>query len=78
MYVFVNSIDQLRKENPVKEIPTAIKLKETEEATNESVTTTLKRAISFYSTIQAHDGHWPAESAGPLFFLPPLVTIYNL
>ncbi|XP_027069125.2 lupeol synthase-like [Coffea arabica] len=23
--------------------------------------------------MQADDGHWPAESAGPLFFLPPLV-----
>ncbi|KAL8191563.1 hypothetical protein R6Q57_028294 [Mikania cordata] len=64
---------QLRKENPVTEIAEAIKLKETEEVTNEAVTTTLRRAISFYSTIQAHDGHWPAESAGPLFFLPPLV-----
>ncbi|KAF5804689.1 putative lupeol synthase [Helianthus annuus] len=63
----------LRKENQVKEIPNPIILKETDEVTNEAVTTTLRRAISFYSTIQAHDGHWPAESAGPLFFLPPLV-----
>ncbi|XP_022040264.2 lupeol synthase-like, partial [Helianthus annuus] len=31
------------------------------------------RNFPTYSTIQAHDGHWPAESAGPLFFLPPLV-----
>ncbi|GJR62507.1 lupeol synthase [Tanacetum coccineum] len=63
----------LRKENQIPEIPKAIKLEETEEVTKEAVTTTLRRAISFYSTIQAHDGHWPAESAGPLFFLPPLV-----
>ncbi|XP_058207857.1 lupeol synthase-like isoform X1 [Rhododendron vialii] len=64
---------QLRKENPCGAIPAAIKVKETEDITEEAVTTTLRRAISFYSTIQAHDGHWPAESAGPLFFLPPLV-----
>lgn len=64
---------QLTKENGCGPIPAAVKVKETEDATKEAVTTTLRRAISFYSTIQAHDGHWPAESAGPLFFLPPLV-----
>ncbi|KAI3811502.1 hypothetical protein L1987_21226 [Smallanthus sonchifolius] len=69
----IQATTKLRKENQVKEIPEAIKLKDIEEVTNEAVTTTLRRAISFYSTIQAHDGHWPAESAGPLFLLPPLV-----
>ncbi|CAI9779853.1 unnamed protein product [Fraxinus pennsylvanica] len=64
---------QLVKENQCGQIPPAIKIKETEGIIEEAVTTTLRRAISFYSTIQAHDGHWPAESAGPLFFLPPLV-----
>ncbi|CAN1185690.1 Lupeol synthase [Linum perenne] len=44
-----------------------------ERITKEAVETTLRRGISFYSCIQAHDGHWPAESAGPLFFMPPLV-----
>ncbi|GFS36488.1 cycloartenol synthase 1 [Actinidia rufa] len=60
-------------ENPSGPIPAAIKVKETEEITEEAVTTTLRRGVCFYSTIQAHDGHWPAESAGPLFFFPPLV-----
>ncbi|KAI5659147.1 hypothetical protein M9H77_27940 [Catharanthus roseus] len=64
---------QLRKENPCGPIPPPMKVQEDEEITEEAVTTTLRRAISFYSTIQAHDGHWPAESAGPLFFLQPLV-----
>ncbi|GLT97446.1 hypothetical protein SLE2022_150110 [Rubroshorea leprosula] len=64
---------QLTKENPCGPIPPAVKVNETEVVTDEAVTTTLRRAISFYSSIQAHDGHWPAESAGPLFFLPPLV-----
>ncbi|GKB73344.1 hypothetical protein Tco_0934756 [Tanacetum coccineum] len=67
----------LTKENPRVEIPEAIKLQETEEVTNEAVTITLRRAISFFSTIQAHDGHWPAESAGPLFFLPPMVISFT-
>ncbi|XP_075080145.1 lupeol synthase-like [Nicotiana tabacum] len=64
---------QLRKENPCGPIPAAVKLEETENITEEAVKATLKRSISYYSTIQANDGHWPAESAGPLFFLPPLV-----
>ncbi|KAM7258808.1 hypothetical protein ACFE04_014549 [Oxalis oulophora] len=50
----------------------AVKLGDKEEANEESVTRTLRRAISFYSSIQARDGHWPHESAGPLFFVQPL------
>ncbi|CAI0553283.1 unnamed protein product [Linum tenue] len=64
---------QLTKENPIEEILEAVELKESEEITEEAISTTLRRAITFYSSIQAHDGHWPAESAGPLFFMPPLV-----
>lgn len=64
---------QLRGENPCVEIPPAIKLDETEEVSEEATVATLRRGIGYYSAIQAHDGHWPAESAGPLFFLPPLV-----
>ncbi|CAN1340500.1 Lupeol synthase [Linum perenne] len=63
---------QLTKENPSGRIPAAVKLSD-ERITKEAVETTLRRGISFYSCIQAHDGHWPAESAGPLFFMPPLV-----
>ncbi|KAJ4709155.1 Terpene cyclase/mutase family member [Melia azedarach] len=64
---------QLRKENPSGGTPEAVRVKETENITEEAVTATLRRAVRFYSSIQAHDGHWPAESAGPLFFLQPLV-----
>ncbi|XP_027173656.1 lupeol synthase-like isoform X2 [Coffea eugenioides] len=65
---------QLRKENsPCPPMPPPVNVKETDDVTEEAVTTTLRRGISFFSTLQANDGHWPAESAGPLFFLPPLV-----
>ncbi|XP_074285418.1 lupeol synthase-like [Silene latifolia] len=68
---------QLRKErssSSIGGIPGAIKVKGNEEIiSKESLSTTLKRSIIYYSSIQAHDGHWPADSAGPLFFLPPLV-----
>ncbi|XP_061362064.1 lupeol synthase [Gastrolobium bilobum] len=64
---------QLRKENKCGPIPPAVKVEDAENVTTEALITTIRRAITFYSSIQAHDGHWPAESAGPLFFLQPLV-----
>ena len=70
-------IIQLRKEKPRLPILKGIKLKETEEIREEAINITLKRGIDFFSSIQAHDGHWPAESAGPLFFLPPLVRFFS-
>uniref|UniRef100_A0A0E0G0X5 Terpene cyclase/mutase family member n=1 Tax=Oryza nivara TaxID=4536 RepID=A0A0E0G0X5_ORYNI len=66
---------QLRRftrSNPSKlEIP-GIKLGEDEDVTEEAVLTSLKRAIRRYSTLQAHDGHWPGDYAGPMFLLPGL------
>ena len=53
-------------------------MKEREEITEEAVRITVKRALSYLSSIQAHDGHWPAELAGGLFFMPPLVRILFL
>ncbi|GMJ07130.1 camelliol C synthase 1 [Hibiscus trionum] len=64
---------QLTKENPCGLIPPPVKVDDGQVVTEEAVTVTLRRAISFYSSLQAHDGHWPTENAGPLFFLPPLV-----
>ncbi|XP_027169150.1 lupeol synthase-like [Coffea eugenioides] len=65
---------QLTKESShYTPIPPAVKVKETEDVTQEAVITTLRRGISFYSTIQARDGFWPDENAGPLFFTPTLV-----
>ncbi|KAF4362216.1 hypothetical protein F8388_008100 [Cannabis sativa] len=36
------------------------------------VKNTLRKALTYFSSIQAHDGHWPAECAAGLVFLPPL------
>nr|CAB3490911.1 unnamed protein product [Digitaria exilis] len=57
---------QFAKENPVKLDLPAIKLDEHEDVTEEAVSTTLKRAISRFSTLQAHDGHWPGDYGGPM------------
>lgn len=52
-----------------------VKVKDTEDVTGDMVTNTLRRAISFYSTIQAHDGHWPGDYGGPMFLIPGLVSL---
>lgn len=46
---------------------------EEEDISEKAVVNTLKRAIGFYSTLQAEDGHWPGDYGGPLFLLPGLV-----
>ncbi|WJZ95711.1 hypothetical protein VitviT2T_014457 [Vitis vinifera] len=64
---------QFARENPcVTNLP-QIKVQDLEEVTEEVVTTTLRRGLNFYSTIQAHDGHWPGDCGGPMFLLPGLV-----
>ncbi|KAI3839107.1 hypothetical protein MKW92_035030 [Papaver armeniacum] len=70
---------QFRKENQSSsssssaELLEQIKMKDTEDVTVEAVTTSLRRAISYYSTIQAHDGHWPGDYGGPMFLMPGLI-----
>ncbi|KAK8543276.1 hypothetical protein V6N12_015836 [Hibiscus sabdariffa] len=40
--------------------------------TDETVRIALRRALSFYSTLQTEDAFWPADYGGPLFLLPGL------
>lgn len=65
---------QFSEENPRDIVLPQVKVKETEDVKEDMVTKTLRRAISFYSTIQAHDGHWPGDYGGPMFLLPGLVS----
>nr|ANG59904.1 oxidosqualene cyclases 2 [Alisma plantago-aquatica subsp. orientale] len=68
---------QFSKENPLGSIPPQVILGDDEDVAEETVTATLKRAISFHSTLQAHDGHWPGDYGGPMFLMPGLViTLY--
>ncbi|KAG6625549.1 lupeol synthase-like isoform X1 [Carya illinoinensis] len=69
---------QIRKENQLRPIPPPVKVQESEEITEEAVTTTLRRALSSISSLQAHDGHWPAEFGGPLVFVGPLVMALSI
>nr|AHF22084.1 OSC2 [Artemisia annua] len=65
---------QLIKENgiDVMSIP-PVRLGENEDVNYDAVTTTVKKALRLNRAIQAKDGHWPAENAGPMFFTPPLL-----
>ncbi|KAL3585599.1 hypothetical protein D5086_012466 [Populus alba] len=69
---------QFEKENPVSEVLPQVKLKESEKVTEEAVTTTLKRGLDYYSSIQAHDGHWPGDYGGPMFLMPGLVITLSI
>ncbi|XP_038701425.1 beta-amyrin synthase-like [Tripterygium wilfordii] len=64
---------QFLKEKNFKQTIPAVKVEDDEEITYEKATASLRRAVHYFGALQAHDGHWPAENAGPLFFLPPLV-----
>lgn len=64
---------QFAKENPLEVNHQCIKLEENEDVTEEAVTATLRGAISRYSTLQAHDGHWPGDYGGPMFLMPGLI-----
>ena len=68
---------QFAKEKPLKLDLPAIKLEENEDVTEEAVSTSLKRAISRFSTLQAHDGHWPGDYGGPMFLMPGLVILLD-
>ena len=52
-----------------------MRLGDGEEITVEKAETALRKALRFTSAIQASDGHWPAEFSGPLFLMPPLVSL---
>ncbi|KAJ0984142.1 hypothetical protein J5N97_002498 [Dioscorea zingiberensis] len=69
---------QFAKENPVELTLPQVKVRDDEDVTEEAVTTTLRRAIIRYSTIQAHDGHWPGDNGGPLFLLPGMVIALHV
>ena len=66
----------MREKNFKQTIP-PIKIEDGEEITDEKATNALRRAVHFFAALQSSDGHWPAENAGPMFFVPPIVS-YNI
>ncbi|GAA0163848.1 cyclase [Lithospermum erythrorhizon] len=69
---------QFSKENPLNTILPQVKIEDIKDITEDKVATTLRRAINFYSTIQAEDGHWPGDYGGPMFLMPGLVICLSV
>nr|WNF87682.1 multifunctional triterpene synthase [Castanea crenata] len=67
----------LREKNFKQTIP-PIKIEDGEEITDEKATNALRRAVHFFTALQSSDGHWPAENAGPMFFVPPIVICFYI
>nr|UXX25230.1 OSC [Aloe vera] len=66
---------QFARENPCDTKLPQVKLNEKEEISEEAVTITLRRAISYFSSIQGHDGHWPGDAGCLLYLTPTLVLV---
>ncbi|KAG5564878.1 hypothetical protein RHGRI_000917 [Rhododendron griersonianum] len=69
---------QFNKDNPTRIVLPQVKVTDTEDITEDQVTATLRRALSFHSTLQAHDGHWPGDYGGPMFLMPGLVITLSV
>ncbi|CAH2034328.1 unnamed protein product [Thlaspi arvense] len=63
---------QFSRENLNSSVLPQVKVEDGDDLTDKMVESTLKRGVDFYSTIQAHDGHWPGDYGGPMFLLPGL------
>ncbi|CAA7017288.1 unnamed protein product [Microthlaspi erraticum] len=63
-------IQFLREKKFQQKIP-RVRIESAENITYEDAKTALRRGLLYYTALQADDGHWPAENAGPIFFNAP-------
>ncbi|KAK4269605.1 hypothetical protein QN277_022741 [Acacia crassicarpa] len=64
---------QFMREKNFKQTIPSVKVENGEKISDEKVGNTVRRGAHYLSAIQSKDGHWPAQIAGPLFFMQPLV-----
>ncbi|KAL4394193.1 hypothetical protein AHAS_Ahas02G0127500 [Arachis hypogaea] len=68
---------QLKKENNFQTTLGKVEVGDEENVTAGVMITTMRRALTFYSSIQAHDGHWAGDFGGPLFLVQPLIRVVS-
>ncbi|KAK1609389.1 hypothetical protein QYE76_033062 [Lolium multiflorum] len=66
---------QLAKENNFSLDLQKSKYETTVDTDLPTVTEVLKKALSYFSAIQAHDGHWPGDFPGPLFTTATMIIV---
>lgn len=67
----------LREKNFKQTIP-PVKIEDDDKITYEAADASMKRAINFWTALQTEHGHWPAENAGVMFYIPPLVSYLTI
>ena len=68
-------MQMLREKNFKQTIP-QVRVEDGEEISFKKADASMRRSIDFWSALQSPHGHWPAENAGVMFYIPPLVYTY--